>query len=287
MKVGIVGGAGRVGSTVCYTLVLLRLADEIYLLDTDAERAKGEAMDVLHTLSAVESDAEVRGGSDYGALEGCELVIVTAGAPRKPGMSRLELRGINRDIVREIAAKTAEHAPDSMLFIVTNPVDVLTYHAWQASGFPPERVFGLGTYLDTIRLRSMLRKELGIAYGEEAYIFGEHGDSMFPVFRLSESYPRERLMQVYREVRTSAMEVISRKGGTWFAPALAIAKVVETLSHGGRCTLSTYIEEHGLYLGYLAELSRRGVRQAEFELTQEEAEALQRSAQVVGRAIEE
>jgi len=272
---------------VCYTLVLLRQADEVYLLDMNAERAKGEAMDVMHTLSAVESDAEVHGGSDYSGLEGCDLVIVTAGAPRKPGMSRLELRGINRSIVCEIAERVARHAPESMLFIVTNPVDVLTYHAWKASGFPSERVFGLGTYLDTVRLRSMLRKELGVGYQEEAYIFGEHGDSMFPVFRLSSSYPRQRLMQVYEEVRTSAMKVISSKGGTWFAPALAIAKVVEALGSGGKCTLSTYLEEHGIYLGYLAEVSMRGVRRAEFELTQEEQEMLQRSAQVVGRAIEE
>ncbi len=286
MKVGIVGGAGRVGSTVCYTLVLMRQADEVYLLDRDSRRAEGEAMDVMHTLSAVGSDAEVRGGSEYGELEGSDLVIVTAGAPRKPGMSRLELRGINREIVGEIAAKVAEHAPESMLFIVTNPVDVLTYHAWKASGFPRERVFGLGTYLDTVRLRSILRKELGVGYGEEAYIFGEHGDSMFPVFRLSREYPEGRLMQVYEEVRTSAMKVISSKGGTWFAPALAIAKVVEALARGGRCTLSTYLEEHGLYLGYLAEVSMRGVRRAEFELTEEERRMLQRSAEVVGRAIE-
>jgi malate/lactate dehydrogenase len=287
MKVSIIGGAGRVGSAAAYTLVAFGLVDELYLLDIAGERAAGEALDITHALSGIGSDAKVEGGENYSGIAGSDVVIVTAGVPRKPGMSRLDLRHKNAGIIREIAKKVAETCDDALLFVVSNPVDVLTYHAWRESGFPEERVFGLGTLLDTLRLKSMLKKRLGIAYEEEAYIFGEHGDSMLPVFRLRGNHPREELMRVFDEVREGAARVIETKGATWFAPAVAIARVVEAVQQGGVYPVSTFIREHGLYLGHLAEISRSGVRRAEFELTEEEAHLFQRSAEVVKRAIED
>lgn len=287
MKVSIIGGAGRVGSTAAYTLVNFGLVDEIYLLDVARERAAGEALDITHALSGINSDAVIEGGDDYSGIEGSDVVMITAGVPRKPGMSRLDLRHRNVEIIREVVRRVVAACGDALLFVVSNPVDVLTYYAWRESGLDKDRVFGLGTLLDTLRLKSMLRKRLGIAYEEEAYIFGEHGDSMIPIFRLRENHPKEELMRVFEEVREGAAKVIAWKGATWFAPAVAIARVIEAVQRGGTFPVSTFIEEHQLYLGYLAEISRKGVRRIDFELTEEEARLFQRSAEVVRRAIED
>ncbi len=287
MKVSIIGGAGRVGSTAAYTLVNLGLVDEIYLLDIAKERAAGEALDITHSLSGMNSDVVVEGGDDYAGIRGSDVVMITAGVPRKPGMSRLDLRHRNVGIIREVVRKVVAECRDALLFVVSNPVDVLTYYAWRESGLDEERVFGLGTLLDTLRLKSMLKKRLGVGYEEEAYIFGEHGDSMLPVFRLRGNHPREELMRVFDEVREGAARVIETKGATWFAPAVAIARVIEAVQQGGVLPVSTFIREHRLYLGHLAEISRSGVRRAEFELTEEEARLFQHSAEVVRRAIED
>jgi|Deesub1362B_J571_1020462.scaffolds.fasta_scaffold16796_2 malate/lactate dehydrogenase len=287
MKVSIIGGAGRVGSTAAYTLVNLGLVDEIYLLDIAKERAAGEALDITHSLSGMNSDVVVEGGDDYSRVEGSDVVMITAGVPRKPGMSRLDLRHKNVGIIRDVVRNVVAECKDALLFVVSNPVDVLTYYAWQESGLDKERVFGLGTLLDTLRLKSMLKKRLGIDYEEEAYIFGEHGDSMLPVFRLRGNHPREELMRVFDEVREGAAKVIETKGATWFAPAVAIAKVIEAVRQGGVYPVSTFIEEHQLYLGYLAEISSNGVRSVDFELTEEEAHLFQRSVETVRSAIED
>ncbi len=287
MKVSIIGGAGRVGSTAAYTLVNLGLVDEIYLLDIAKERAAGEALDITHSLSGMNSDVVVEGGDDYAGIRGSDVVMITAGVPRKPGMSRLDLRHRNVGIIREVVRKVVAECRDALLFVVSNPVDVLTYYAWRESGLDEERVFGLGTLLDTLRLKSMLKKRLGVGYEEEAYIFGEHGDSMLPVFRLRGNHPREELMRVFDEVREGAARVIETKGATWFAPAVAIARVIEAVQQGGVLPVSTFIREHRLYLGHLAEISRSGVRRVEFELTEEEARLFQHSAEVVRRAIED
>jgi malate/lactate dehydrogenase len=287
MKVSIIGGAGRVGSTAAYTLVNLGLVDEIYLLDIAKERAAGEALDITHSLSGMNSDVVVEGGDDYAGVRGSDVVMITAGVPRKPGMSRLDLRHKNVGIIRDVVRNVVAECKDALLFVVSNPVDVLTYYAWQESGLDEERVFGLGTLLDTLRLKSMLKKRLGIGYEEEAYIFGEHGDSMLPVFRLRDNHPREELMRVFDEVREGAAKVIETKGATWFAPAVAIAKVIEAVRQGGVYPVSTFIEEHQLYLGHLAEISRNGVRSVDFELTEEEARLFQRSAETVRSAIED
>jgi malate/lactate dehydrogenase len=287
MKVSIIGGAGRVGSTAAYTLVNLGLVDEIYLLDIAKERAAGEALDITHSLSGMNSDVVVEGGDDYAGVRGSDVVMITAGVPRKPGMSRLDLRHKNVGIIRDVVRNVIAECKDALLFVVSNPVDVLTYHAWQESGLDEERVFGLGTLLDTLRLKSMLKKRLGIGYEEEAYIFGEHGDSMLPVFRLRGNHPREELMRVFDEVREGAAKVIETKGATWFAPAVAIAKVIEAVRQGGVYPVSTFIEEHQLYLGHLAEISRNGVRSVDFELTEEEARLFQRSVETVRSAIED
>lgn len=286
MKVSIVGGAGRVGSTAAYAIVNLGLVDEIYLLDIAKERAAGEALDITHALSGFNREMVVRGGDDYAGVEGSDVVIITAGAARKPGMSRLDLRHRNVGIIRDVVRRVMAECRDTMLFVVSNPVDVLTYHAWQESGLPEERVFGLGTLLDTLRLKSMLKRRLGVDYREEAYVFGEHGDSMLPVFRLSSNHPKEELMRVFDEVREGAAKVIESKGGTWFAPAVAIAKVIEAIERGGVYPVSTYVREHQLYIGYLAEISRDGVRSVDFELTQEEAQLFRRSVETVKGALE-
>ncbi len=287
MKVSIIGGGGRVGSTAAFSLLSRGLVSEVVLIDIARERAQGEALDIAHALSAMGVEATVVGGDDYSMTEDSDLVLITAGVARKPGMSRLDLADSNIKIIKDVVPKALEHSKNPFIFVVSNPVDVLTYYALKVSGLKPERVFGLGTLLDTVRMKSMLRLRLGIEYGEEVMIIGEHGDSMTPVFsHLNTSHSREELWKIFEEVRDGAAKVIESKGATWFAPAVAIAQVVEALQKSGTLLpLSVYIPEHDVCIGYPAEVSRDGVKIANYTLSPEEEERFLNSVSVIKKVL--
>jgi malate dehydrogenase len=206
VKVGVVG-AGRVGSTAAYTLLMLMDLDEIILVDVLGDLAKGEALDLMHAAYALGKKTKMRGGPDYGLLRGSSMIIVTAGAARKPGMSRLDLLKTNVEIIRQVAAGLRGVCDNAVIMVVSNPVDLMTYILWRELGIPRRRIMGMGGVLDTVRLWGILGRRSG------DMVLGEHGDSMFIH---GEHHDLEELL------RGQAMEVIGRKGATIYGPAASI-----------------------------------------------------------------
>lgn len=283
MKISMIG-AGHVGSTIAYTLLVRRLLDELVIVDIAEDRVKGEALDLRQGQSGIGTSVKIVGTSDYSHTEGSDIVIVTAGLGRRPGESRLDLAKKNSNIVREIVEKVGV-SEEGILFIVTNPVDVMTHLALKVSGFDKSRVFGLGTTLDTVRLRSLLSEEFGASASfSDAFIVGEHGDSMSPVFsHLGQEFERERLEKVFEDAKVGAAEVIKLKGATTFAPALAVAEVIDSIvNDSGRIMpTSTYHEDLGACVGFPSRITRTGARPVEFGLSEEEKERFLRSANII------
>jgi malate/lactate dehydrogenase len=283
MKISIIG-AGRVGSEVAFTLMQRDLCDELILIDILKDRAAGEALDLRHCLWVVKKDVKVVGSDDYSLVRGSDLIIITAGVPRKPGDTRLDLAEKNARIMKDIVGKLPK---EGLILVVSNPVDVMTCLVLKASGKDKSEVFGLGTMLDTIRLRSLLME-----YGEcsDVYIIGEHGDSMLPVFgSLGEKQDKEELEGVFESVRISAAEVIKLKGATLFAPALAVAEVVQSVVKDEERILpvSAYHEDYGVCISLPTMVGRKGVRFVDFALNEEEKARFMKSVEVLKKAVEE
>mgnify|MGYP001360996972 FL=1 len=233
-KIAVVG-AGYVGATFAYALMISGLASHIVLIDANHERAEGEAMDLNHGASFARPVAIHVG--DYPDCAGAEIVVITAGTAQQPGESRLALVQRNLAVYRQIIKKIILYAEEAVLLIVTNPVDVMSYAAWKLSGFPSRRVIGSGTVLDTSRLRYLLSQHCRVdVKNVHAYIIGEHGDSEVPVWSLAnvagmrfEQYciscerrcDRQEREGIFSMVKESAYEVISRKGATYYAVGLA------------------------------------------------------------------
>lgn len=237
MKISMIG-AGRVGSTTLYTLLLEGGVTEMVIVDVDKPRAEGEALDLRHAL-ALTQNCKISAG-DYDATEGSDMVIITAGIPRKPGDTRLDLLKRNTELMGGILDGVLKYNTDCYLFMVSNPVDVLTWQALKASGFPSNKVFGLGTVLDTNRFRALLGERLGISPDQVvAYMLGEHGDSMVPVTSSAtiagmpvagfSGYSPEMMEELITATRFGGAEVIKRKGGTFYSVAPSIASVVRAV----------------------------------------------------------
>jgi len=231
-------GAGRVGSTTLFQLMLEGGIREMIVVDIDTARAEGEALDLRHG-AALSPRTMVR-AAGYEATEGSDLVIITAGIPRKPGETRLDLLKRNVDLLKGVLDELLPRNPNAMILQVANPVDVLTYQVLKTSGFPPSRVFGLGTVLDTTRFRSLLAERLGVSADQVvAYMLGEHGDSMVPVLTGANvagiplerfpGYSPQMLAEVIEATRFGGAEVIKRKGGTYYSVAPSICAVVRAI----------------------------------------------------------
>ncbi|WRP14195.1 L-lactate dehydrogenase [Geochorda subterranea] len=306
-KVGIVG-SGLVGSTVAYTLLVRGVHCEIVLVDINRAKAEGDAMDLNHGIPLA-APLSIRAG-DYPDLAGADLVIVAAGVAQKPGETRLQLLQRNATIMAEVTRQVVRHAPGCILLVVTNPVDVLSYVAYKCSGLPASRVIGSGTLLDTARLRFLLGQHFGVdPRSVHAYVIGEHGDSELVAWslahiagvRLAELGPTWEqavhdgaLQRIFEEVRGAAYEIIRRKGATYYAVALAVARLVESILQDQRSvlTISTYVEEwqgiRDIYLGMPCVVGWSGVeRMVDLPLAPDELEALRRSAELLRRAADE
>jgi L-lactate dehydrogenase len=239
VKVAIVGGAGRVGSSTLFQLLLEGIAQELAVVDVVTDRAEGEMLDLLHGSHL--SHRVKLTGPGYEACDGADCIIITAGIPRQPGETRLDLLKKNVDNLRDHVLPTlARYAGDAFVIMVANPVDVLTYQAAVHGAFPSERVIGTGTLLDSTRLRSLLADRLNVDPRQVyAYMLGEHGDSMAAVLSGAtvagiplEAYPgysREMADEVVRAARFGGAEVIKRKGGTFYAVAPMIVELVRAI----------------------------------------------------------
>ena len=297
----IVGGGGRVGSTIAYAIALSKSVEDIVLIDVANDLAHGQAMDISHA-TAHTNGVHVRAG-DYSEIKHGDIVIIACGAAMQPGSTRLDLLAINSQIVREVVKNITKHQQEVHLIMVTNPVDVLTYVALKESGLPEANVFGTGTTLDTARLRVQLARQLHVSQQEiEAYVLGEHGDSSFAAvsgIRVGgvplESFPgfkTEMIKSLNNDVRSSAYKIKQTKGTSHYGIGQIVARLVEALQQSSAsifpvCSLTN--GEYGLrnvVLGLPSLVSSKGVRiLKDYPLNESESKLLYASAGIVEAAI--
>jgi malate dehydrogenase len=291
MKLGFVG-AGRVGSTSAYTCIQHMDVEEIALVDIAEDLAVGEAMDLSHAAAAMDKYPKIVGGSNFSLLKGCDIIVVTAGIARKPGMTRLDLATKNASIIRDIAGKIMENAPESKIIVITNPVDVMTYVMWKESGKPRNEVFGMGSLLDTSRLKERLHAA-GARNIRRAFIIGEHGDSMFPAKSMSDFDGEVNWDDVIQQTRDVAAEVIKRKGATFYGPAACVYRTVKAVVEDTKEVIPTSAVLQGEFgisdvaLGVPAILGKDGIEKIIENLSDEEVDALRNSASILIERLKE
>jgi malate dehydrogenase len=293
-------GAGKVGSSAAFNILGRRISD-VVLIDVVENVAVGEALDMMQAAPAIEFDGKIKGTSDFSEMKGSELVIVTAGQARQPGMSRIDLVNKNAKIVKSVVKEVVTHAPDCKLMMVTNPVDVMTYIACRESGFERNRVFGMGNILDTLRFRSYLAMELGVSREDiRALVIGEHGDSMVPLVNfasvsgipVSTLLGKEQIDKIISLTKTSGADVIKLKGSTIYAPAAVIAIMADAVLRGRNRVMSVSTCLQGEYslsdvsIGVPCILGKNGVeRILELKLDPQAKQAFQESASTIKDAI--
>ncbi len=303
MKVSIIGGGGRVGSCAAFALECMGLVSEIQIMDANQAMAEGEALDLLHGAS-VYSGQRIYTGC-YKRAANSDIFIITAGLRRKPDESRLDLINRNVSLFRSILndIKQGGYRKDAMIFVVSNPVDVLTYLAATELDLPVNRVFGLGTMLDTARFRSLIAKELKVpATQVNATILGEHGDSMFPVWSSAcvnglpikgyEGYNAMFQNKIFERTQKSGAEVISKKGGAGYAVGATIAQTVRAVVLDTREVLPVSSVVNGAYgirdvaISIPTIVGKNGVeKHVEIELWPKEQQALMNSAAALKATI--
>uniref|UniRef100_A0A7J2TK86 Malate dehydrogenase n=1 Tax=Archaeoglobus fulgidus TaxID=2234 RepID=A0A7J2TK86_ARCFL len=289
MKLGFVG-AGRIGSVTAFTCLLNLDLDEIALVDIAEDLAIGEAMDLSHAASAIGKFPKIYGGSDYSLLKGSEIVVVSAGFARKPGMTRLDLATKNAGIIRDVSRKIAEVSPESKILMVTNPMDLMTYVAWKESGKRREEVFGMGNVLDSSRLSRVLHDMK--AKFEKAWIIGEHGDSMFIARSISKIEAAD-LDAAEKATRDVAAEVIKRKGATVFGPAVSIFRMIKAVVEDKKEVMPCSVVLQGEYgiedvaIGVPVKLGKDGAEILEIDLSEEDLKKLRKSAEILKERLKE
>lgn len=293
-------GAGRVGSSAAFSILGARISD-IVLIDVFENQAKGEALDMMQAAPAIEFDGNIRGTSDFSEMKGSQLVIVTAGEARKPGMSRIDLIGKNAKIVKSVVREVVTYAPDCRLMMVTNPVDVMTYVAFKESGFERNRVFGMGNILDTLRFRSYIAQELGVSREDtRALVIGEHGDSMVPLvgfasvsgIPIADLMRKEQIEKVVDLTKFSGSEVIKLKGSTVYAPGEVIRIMADAVMRDRKRVMSASTILQGEYgfsgvsIGVPCILGKNGVEKIlELRLDAKARENFENSVKITKDAI--
>lgn len=301
-KVTIVG-AGNVGATAAQRIFDKGFAD-VVLVDIVEGLPQGKALDMLESGPVLGSDASVIGTNDYADTAASDVVVITSGVARRPGMSRDDLLLTNMNIVTSVTREVAKHSPDCVLVVVTNPLDAMAQRAFEVSGFPKERVVGMAGILDTARFRTFLAEELNVSVNSvEAYVLGGHGDTMVPVTAsttvggqpVSRVLPPERVDAIVQRTQDGGAEIVNllKTGSAYYAPSAAIAQMVEAILFDRREILpcTAYLEGEygidGLYVGVPIRLGARGVEGIiEFDLTDAESAALRHSADAVRELVE-
>ena len=293
-------GAGRVGSAAAFDILRYKISD-VTLIDTDENRAKGEALDMMQAAPAIEFDGTIHGTADFGEMQDSELVIITAGISRKPGMTRIDLMNTNAQIVRSVAKEVAKYAPDTTLMVVTNPVDVMTYISFKETGFARNQLFGMGNILDSMRFRTYIANELGVSREDaRALVIGEHGDSMVPLIEyasvsgipISNLLSKGQIEKIVNQTVTSGADVIKLKGSTDIAPGTVIAITADAVLTGRNRVMSVSTCLDGEYgqsdvsVGVPVVLGKCGVEKIiELDLASQTRERFVRSAAAVKNAI--
>lgn len=293
-KVSIIG-CGNVGVTAAYAMVLDGIVDELVLVSRDKNKAYGEQLDLEHGMAFL-SHTNIKTTSDYQDIATSDVVVITAGAAQKPGETRLDLTAKNVAIIENIIPQVVRHAPNAIILIVSNPVDILTYKAYQISGLPKGRIFGSGTTLDTARFRFHLSEFLKVnPHSIHAYILGEHGDSSFPAVTSANiggqpllTYPGfspEKLERAYQVTRNAAYKIIEAKGSTYYGIGAVILHIVRTILKDEKkilpvsIPLHQYMGHNGVALSVPCVVGRDGVEETlEIKLSWEEKQKLEKSA---------
>jgi L-lactate dehydrogenase len=305
-KIAVVG-AGAVGTAFAYSLMIRGLVSRIVIIDVNKERAEGESMDLNHGLPFT-SPVKISSG-DYADCKDADIVAIAVDAGQKIKKSRLEIAKGNFEIMKQVIPRITEYNKKCILLVVTNPLDVMTYAALKLSGFPAKKVIGSGTILDSARLRYLLGEQLQIdARNVHAYIIGEHGDSEVPVWSLANvggirlreycpickiPYDPEQLNDLFLKVKNAGIEIIRRKGRTFYAVALGMTKIVESIirDENSVLTVSCFLENfHGvsnLCLSVPVIMNRSGVREIiELPLEPDEVKDFRNSATIIRGVVD-
>jgi malate dehydrogenase len=296
-KVSIVG-AGNVGATAAHWIASKELAD-VVLIDVVEGIPQGKALDLLEALPIEKRDVNVIGSNDYAATANSDIVVITAGIPRKPGMSRDDLLHTNFKIMSDVVTKVVARSPESILIIVSNPLDAMAQAAFRQAGFNRERVIGMAGVLDSARFRTFIAVELNVSVENvTAFVLGGHGDTMVPLPRYStvagipitELIDPERLEQLVQRTRDGGAEIVKylKAGSAYYAPSAAVTEMVESILKDKKKILpcAAYLQgEYGIdgfYIGVPCKLGAAGLEKIiEIKLTPEEDAALKKSAEAV------
>jgi malate dehydrogenase len=301
-KVTVVG-AGNVGATTAQRIHELGYAD-VVLVDVVEDLPQGKALDMLESGPVLGSDSLITGSNGYEETAGSDLVIITAGIARRPGMSRDDLLLTNMKIVGSVTQEVVKYSPECIMMVVTNPLDAMVQHAFEVSGFPRHRVFGMAGILDTSRFRTFIARELDVSVDDvQAYVLGSHGDDMVPLVRyttvggipISELLPRETIDSLVHRTRQGGGEIVQllKTGSAFYAPSAAITQMAEAVLLDRKRILPccAYLDGEygikGLYVGVPVKLGANGLEQIiEITLTEEEQAALNKSAASVQELVE-
>lgn len=300
-KVTVVG-AGNVGASCAVRLAQLELAD-VVVVDVLEGVPTGKALDILQMCPVIGADVQVTGGNDYEPTANSDIVIFTAGFPRKPGMSRDDLLWANYDVVKATVEQAVKHSPNAILIVVTNPLDAMCHVAYEVSGFPKNRVMGMAGVLDTARFRTFIAQELKVSVEDVvAFVLGGHGDTMVPLVRytsvagipVSDLLDEETIQRLVKRTRDGGAEIVKylKTGSAYYAPAAGTVQMVESILKDKKRVLpcSVLLEGEygiqGLFVGVPVKLGAGGVEQIfEIRLTDEEKAALHKSAGAVQELV--
>jgi malate dehydrogenase len=301
-KIGIVG-AGNVGGTTAQRLAERNYAD-LVLLDIPAAEgvARGKALDIEESGPVLGYDTKIYGGANHDALKGCQLVVMTGGSPRKPGMSRDDLVTTNQGVMNEWGGAIKQYAPDAIVIVVTNPLDAMAQAMFHATGFPRERVIGMAGVLDSARFRTFIARELNVSVVDvSAFVLGGHGDTMVPLARYStvagiplpDLLPDDRIAALADRTANGGAEIVNllKSGSAYYAPSASVLAMVDSIVLDQKRVLPCSVclkgefGYTGLFMGVPVKLGARGVEEVvQIELTEAEKAALDKSAQA-GREL--
>ena len=304
MKISIIG-AGNVGATTTNLLLEDKLADEIVLIDIIDGLAKGKILDLLQSRSLRNYLTKLKGSEDFEDIKGSDIVILTCGVARKPGMSRTDLLKINSDIISSVCLEILKYAKDSIILVVTNPLDVMCYLTKKVTNFPKERVFGMAGVLDTARFKHFLGEELNIDPKEiECIVLGSHGDEMVPVIsktfisgkHIEDILNNDKIKNIVERTKYAGAEIVNllKTGSAYYSPSASVAYMIDCIVHNRKNIVPTscYLEgeygENDVYCGVPAILGREGVEKiVELNLSDEELKALKNSTSAIRKVIQE
>ncbi len=302
-KIALIGG-GHIGGTMAYLCALKELGD-VVLIDIVEGMAKGKALDIYESTPIYGSDVKLVGSSDYKEIEGADVVIITAGVPRKPGMSRDDLLDVNKKIMNSVAPNIKKYAPNAFVIVLSNPLDIMVHLLYKITGFPKNRVVGMAGILDTARFRSFIAMETGFSVQDiHAYVLGGHGDSMVPLPRysniagmpLTKFLSQEKIDAIVERTRKGGGEIVGllKTGSAFYAPAAAAIQMAEAYLKDKKRILpcAAYLEGeygvNGFFIGVPIVIGAGGVEKViELELNDKEKEAFQKSVDHVKKLIAE